>query len=143
MTLLGLLDTGLCYQLFCYVLHPWREARAVWRILQWIIIGKGGFSLDGLALFILLGCSVAWMIGVFIGLSQSTKAISYLVLCKFLLRTWVLCQELPHFFSRQVTFCLKNQGLSKCTILHNMVKVEEASGTLVWSCLVSPYQATH
>jgi len=30
MTLLGLSDAGLCYQLFCYVLCPWREARAVW-----------------------------------------------------------------------------------------------------------------
>jgi len=96
MTLLGLSDAGLCYQLFCYVLCPWREARAVWRFLWWIVIGKKGFSLDALILSLLLGCWVGWTVGIFIGLSQSTKARRYLVLCEYLLRTWVLCRELPH-----------------------------------------------
>jgi len=97
MTLLGLSDAGLCYQLFCYVLCPWREARAVWRFLWWIVFSKKGFSLDALILSLLLGCWVGWTVGIFIGLSQSMKAILYLVLCEYLLWTWVLCQELAHF----------------------------------------------
>jgi len=71
--------------------------RAVWQILWWIVNGKEGFLLDGLALFLLLGCWIGWTVGIFIGLSQSTKAISYLVLCTYLLWTWILCWELLHF----------------------------------------------
>jgi len=96
MPLLGLLDAGLCYQLQCYVLCPWREARAVWQILRWIVMDKGGFSLDGLALLLLLACWVGWTVAIFLGSSHSTKAMSYLVPSEYLLRTWVLCQELPH-----------------------------------------------
>jgi len=93
MTLLGLSDVGLIYQFMCYVLSPWREARAMWKVLRWIGAGHG--RIDNFALFVLILLGI-WSMCVLAMLFGTTGPVTTsMVYSEYLLKHGFLIQALP------------------------------------------------
>jgi len=93
MTLLGLLDAGLTYQFMCYVLSPWREARAMWKVLWWIVAGHGRIYNFALFVLILLG---VWSMCVLVMLFGMTGPVAIsMVYGEYLLKHRFLIQIVP------------------------------------------------
>jgi len=93
MTLLGLLDAGLIYQFMCYVLSHWREARAMWKVLRWIVAGHG--RIDNFALFVLILLGI-WSMCVLAMLFGTTGPVTIsMVYGEYLLKHGFLIQALP------------------------------------------------